>query len=91
MDAPNNKPKNNKPKNNKQNNKQNNKKNNKPTKTEKEIGLSYNKNVPMLIIIAIFFFFIMFNLLKSMKNKEDVLENKIDIEIRKKLYFTDTY
>ena len=33
----------------------------------------------------------MFNLLKSMKNKEDVLENKIDIEIRKKLYFTDTY
>ena len=89
MDAPNNKPKNNKPKNNKQNN--NKPSNNKQSKTEKEIGLSYNKNVPMLIIIAIFFFFVIFNLLKFMKNKEDVLENKIDIEIRKKLYFTDTY
>ena len=89
MDAPNNKPKNNKPKNNKQNN--NKPSNNKQSKTEKEIGLSYNKNVPMLIIIAIFFFFVIFNLLKFMKNKEDVLENRIDKEIRKKLYFTDNY
>ena len=89
MDSPNNKPKNNKPKNNKQNN--NKPSNNKQSKTEKEIGLSYNKNVPMLIIIAIFFFFVIFNLLKFTKNKEDVLENRIDKEIRKKLYFTDNY
>ena len=88
------KPKNNKnlAKNNKsKNNKSKNTSNNKETKTQKEIGLSYNKNVPMLIITAIFFFFVMYNLLKFKRDKEDVLREKIDREIRKKLYFTDIY
>lgn len=80
-------------KNNSTSNKNNStgKKNNKNTKTQKEIGLSYNKNVPMLIIIAIVFFFVMYNLLKFKRNNDDVLKEKIDREIRKKLYFTDIY
>ena len=63
----------------------------KNTKTQKEIALSYTKNVPILIIIVIFFFFVMYNLLKFMRNRDDVIKNKIDREIRKKLYFTDQY
>lgn len=73
------------------NNKPKNNKNNKISKTQKEIALSYTKNVPILIIIVIVFFFVMYNLLKFMRKRDQVIENKIDREIRKKLYFTDQY
>ena len=45
----------------------------------------------MLIITGIFFFFVMYNLLKHMRQREDSLKHKIEKEIRKKLYFTDMY
>jgi hypothetical protein len=54
-------------------------------------SLSYTKNTPMLFIIGIFLFFVMFQLLKTQKYKENALRQKIDAEIRKKLYYTDEY
>ena len=77
----NNQPKNNQPKNNKS----------KDFKEKNASSLSYNRNVPMLIITAIFLFFMMYSLLRHLRKRDDMLEQKIDTEIRKKLYFTDIY
>ena len=68
-----------------------NKKNKKPLKDEVRKALSYNKNTPMMIMIGIFLFFILYNLLKHMRNKDDILKHKINTEIRRKLYFKDEY
>lgn len=87
-------PGNNNPKpNNKPNNKANNKANNKSkgAKPPSPESLSYNKNTPMLIMVAVFLFFVMFHLLRAQKYKEDSLKQKIDAEIRKKLYYSDDY
>lgn len=51
----------------------------------------YARNVPIFILTALFLFFILFQYLKSEKYKEDRLKQKIDAEIRKKLYYTDEY
>ena len=68
-----------------------NNKNKKPTKDEVKKALSYNKNTPMMIMVGIFIFFILYNLLKHMRNKDDILKHKINTEIRRKLYFKDEY
>ena len=68
-----------------------NNKNKKPTKDEVKKALSYNKNTPMMIMIGIFIFFILYNLLKHMRNKDAILKHKINTEIRRKLYFKDEY
>lgn len=70
--------------------KNNTKKNNSKPKVSPS-SLSYTKNTPMLFIIGIFLFFVMFQLLKSQKYRENALRQKIDAEIRKKLYYTDSY
>ena len=51
----------------------------------------YTRHIPTLILIGIFLFFIMFQFLKSQKYKEDRLRQRIDTEIRKKLYYADEY
>mgnify|MGYP005997248701 CR=1 FL=1 len=76
------------PKNNTSNT--NTKKNNKNV-SDKDKALSYNKNVPMLIIIAVFLFFVVYHLLMSMRREDERIKHKIDTEIRKKLYYTDSY
>jgi hypothetical protein len=68
-----------------------NNKNKKPMKDEVKKALSYNKNTPMMIMVGIFLFFIMYNLLKHMRNKDAILKHKINTEIRRKLYFKDEY
>ena len=68
-----------------------NNKNKKPMKDEVKKALSYNKNTPMMIMIGIFMFFILYNLLKHMRNKDAILKHKINTEIRRKLYFKDEY
>ncbi len=76
-----------------------NNKNNKSNKNNKNNNLppdlkganNYSKNTPMLIIIGIFLFFVLFALLKNQKYRDQRLKQKIDAEIRKKLYFTDEY
>jgi len=68
-----------------------NDKNKKPMKDEVKKALSYNKNTPMMIMVGIFLFFIMYNLLKHMRNKDDIMKHKINTEIRRKLYFKDEY
>ena len=65
--------------------------NNKNKNKSSPASLSYTKNTPMLFIIGIFLFFVMFQLLKAQKYKENALRQKIDAEIRKKLYYTDEY
>ena len=45
----------------------------------------------MMIMIGIFIFFILYNLLKHMRNKDAILIHKINTEIRIKLYFKDEY
>ena len=49
------------------------------------------RNLPILIIIAVFLFFILFQYLKAHKESDDRLKHKIDTEIRKKLYYVDEY
>ena len=66
-------------------------KNKKPMKDEVKKDLSYNKNTPMMIMVGIFLFFIMYNLLKHMRNKDNIMKHKINTEIRRKLYFKDEY
>ena len=51
----------------------------------------YTRNIPTLVLIGIFLFFIMFQFLKYQKYKENRLRQRIDAEIRKKLYYTDDY
>ena len=68
-----------------------NNKGKKPEKNEVKKALSYNKNTPMMIMIGIFLFFIMYNLLKHMRNKDNIIKHKINTEIRRKLYFKDEY
>lgn len=68
-----------------------NNKNKKPMKDEVKKALSYNKNTPMMIMVGIFLFFILYNLLKHMRNKDAILKHKINTEIRRKLYFKDEY
>ena len=51
----------------------------------------YTRHIPTLILIGIFLFFIMFQFLKSQKYKENRLRQRIDTEIRKKLYYADEY
>lgn len=62
-----------------------------PPKSEVEKALSYNKNVPLLIIIGVFLFFISYQLLMAVRRKDEILKHKIETEIRKKLYYTDSY
>lgn len=73
----------------KKNNKNN--KNSKSKSEEIEKSLSYSKNVPLLLMTGILFFFVLFHLLKAEKHRNERLKQKIDAEIRKKLYFTDDY
>ena len=51
----------------------------------------YTRHIPTLVLIGIFLFFIMFQFLKSQKYKENRLRQRIDAEIRKKLYYADEY
>ena len=51
----------------------------------------YVRNIPILVMVGIFLFFILFQFLKAHKYKENTLKQKIDAEIRKKLYFGDDY
>lgn len=51
----------------------------------------YTRHIPTLVLIGIFLFFIMFQFLKSQKYKENRLRQKIDAEIRRKLYYPDEY
>ncbi len=80
---------NNKQQANKKSSKGNN--NKKPMKDEVKQALSYNKNTPMMIMIGIILFFILYNLLKHMRNRDAILKHKINTEIRRKLYFKDEY
>lgn len=73
----------------KKNNK--NSKNNKSNSESMESSLSYSKNVPILFMTGILFFFVLFHLLKAEKHRNERLKQKIDAEIRKRLYFTDDY
>lgn len=87
---------NNKPKKNNAPSKNNNTKkkanNKKPIpKTEVQKALSYNKNVPLMIVIGVFLFFISYQLLMALRHKDELLKHKIETEIRKKLYYTDSY
>jgi len=82
-------PTNNKQQANKKGSKGSNNKN--PMKDEVKQALSYNKNTPMMIMIGIILFFILYNLLKHMRNKDAILKHKINTEIRRKLYFKDEY
>ena len=70
------------------NNSSNNKKND--TKGAGAAGY-YTRHIPSLVLIGIFLFFIMFQFLKSQKYKENRLRQRIDTEIRKKLYYADDY
>lgn len=86
------KPTNNAPKNNKKGNNKKGKNNKKePPKTEVEKALSYNKNVPLMIMIGVFLFFVCYQLLMALRRKDEILKHKIEQEIRKKLYYTDSY
>ena len=58
------------PRNNKPGKKNNNKQ---PPKTEVQKALSYNKNLPLLIIIGIFLFFVFYQLLMAMRRKDEIL------------------
>ena len=49
------------------------------------------RNLPILILIAVFLIFILFQYLKAHKESDDRLRHKIDTEIRKKLYYADEY
>lgn len=51
----------------------------------------YTRHIPSLVLIGIFLFFIMFQFLKSQKYKENRLRQRIDVEIRKKLYYPEEY
>ena len=51
----------------------------------------YTRNIPTLVLIGIFLFFIMFQFLKSQKYKENRFRQRINAEIRKKLYYADVY
>ena len=68
-----------------------NSKNNKSNSGSMESSLSYSKNVPILFMVAILFFFVLFHLLKAEKHRNERLKQKIDMEIRKKLYYSDDY
>ena len=70
------------------NNSSNNKKND--TKGAGAAGY-YTRHIPSLVLIGIFLFFIMFQFLKSQKYKENRLRQRIDVEIRKKLYYPEEY
>lgn len=50
-----------------------------------------SRSLPILILIAVFLFFILFQYLKAYRQADDRLKQKIDTEIRKKLYYTDEY
>ena len=64
---------------------------NKNSKKKSMIAGHYARNVPILIITAVFLFFVLFQYLKAQKYKEDILKQKIDAEIKKKLYYADDY
>ena len=70
-------------------NNKSNKKNN-SSEDAKAAG-HYARNTPILILTGVFLFFILFQYLKALKYKEDRLKQKIDAEIRKKLYYADEY
>ena len=63
-------------------------KNNK-AQTPKDIALSYNKNTPLMIMVGLFLAFIIYQLLKALRNRDNMLKQKIDQEITRKLYFKD--
>tara|TARA_B100000123_G_scaffold253830_1_gene215082 strand:+ start:845 stop:1156 length:312 start_codon:yes stop_codon:yes gene_type:complete len=65
--------------------------NKKEVSKEEQSSLSYAKNTPMLFIIGIFLFFVIFQYLKALKYKDNRLKQKIDAEIRKKLYYSNDY
>ena len=56
-----------------------------------KIGQFQTRNLPILILIAVFLVFILFQYLKAHKESDDRLKHKIDTEIRKKLYYADEY
>ena len=67
----------------------NNKSGNNSEKSAKDIALSYNKNTPMMIMVGLFLTFIIYQFLKAIRNRDNMLKQKIDQEITKKLYFKD--
>ena len=58
-------------------------------KSAKDIALSYNKNTPLMIMVGLFLTFIIYQLLKALRNRDNMLKQKIDQEITRKLYFKD--
>lgn len=67
----------------------NNKAGNNAEKSAKDIALSYNKNTPMMLMVGLFLTFIIYQFLKALRNRDNMLKQKIDQEITKKLYFKD--
>ena len=67
----------------------NNKSGNNSQKSAKDIALSYNKNTPMMLMVGLFLTFIIYQFLKVLRNRDNMLKQKIDQEITKKLYFKD--
>ena len=67
----------------------NNKSGNNSQQSAKDIALSYNKNTPMMIMVGLFLTFIIYQFLKALRNRDNMLKQKIDQEITKKLYFKD--
>lgn len=66
-----------------------NKSGNNVSQTAKDIALSYNKNTPMMIMVALFLTFIIYQFLKALRNRDNMLKEKINQEITRKLYFKD--
>ena len=69
----------------------NNKSNKNNSSEDAKAAGHYARNTPILILTGVFLFFILFQYLKALKYKEDRLKQKIDAEIRKKLYYADEY
>lgn len=67
----------------------NNKSGNNKAQTAKDIALSYNKNTPMMLMVGLFLTFIIYQFLKALRNKDNMLKEKINQEIKRKLYFKD--
>ena len=67
----------------------NNKAGNNKAQTAKDIALSYNKNTPMMLMVGLFLTFIIYQFLKALRNRDNMLKEKINQEIKRKLYFKD--
>jgi len=51
------------------------------------IGMSYAYNIPLFCIIAFIFSVLVYQLLNSYRDRDDVVRHKINTEIKKKLYY----